>query len=322
MSVNILAADIGGTTSRFAFFEGGAGGRLEIVERCRLPTASAGSFSELLEQLKAAGFSLDLARCDVAAVAIAGPVDCAGVFSAPPNISWSIDLRHIGADLSRVWLLNDFTAQAYACASPAADSAREVLNGRSVPGGTIAVVGAGTGLGKGFLFEDNSGRLIAGASEGGHAAFPVETQEEFEFARFVAQKMQAPYATWDDIVSGRGLALIHEFLHGEVRTPEQIAQTLPYDSDVFEWFSRFYGRVCRCFALEVFAVGGFFIAGGIAAKNPFIVTNEAFSRSFRSARVYQELLASIPVRLITDEENGLWGAAVFARERGRDLFPS
>ena len=61
--------------------------------------------------------------------------------------------------------------------------------------------------------------------------------------------------------------------------------------------------------LETVSTGGLFLAGGVAAKNPIIVENPAFGESVRATRTHRELIGSMPISLMTDEESGLWGAA-------------
>ena len=313
----ILAADIGGTSSRFAQFEFSEGG-LAKRKVVWLKTADARSLGDLLAALPAAGLGLAAAEADLAVFAIAGPIED-GVFSKPPNIDWEVDLRNLGdrVRLNHAVLINDFLAQAFAPLSEVGQSARTILPGNPSARGTIAVIGAGTGLGKAFLVPDGRGGFVGAPSEGGHANFTPENQREQEFAAFVATRCGTRIAEWDAIVSGRGLTLIHEFLTGDRLEPKDVAAIFGESSEDLAWFARFYGRVCRCFALETLALGGMFIAGGVAAKNPEILTHPEFEREFRTSATMGDILARIPVKLVDDEESGLWGAAAYAVEELR-----
>ena len=313
----ILAADIGGTSSRFAQFEFSAGGLLKR-KVVWLKTAEAGSLGDLLAALPKAGLGLTAVEADLAVFAIAGPIED-GVFSKPPNIEWEVDLRNLGdrVRLDRSVLINDFLAQAFAPLSEVGQAAMPVLPGNPSARGTIAVVGAGTGLGKAFLVPDGRGGFVGAPSEGGHANFTAENSRELEFAAFVAARTGAKFAEWDSVVSGRGLSLLHEFLSGEVLAPKDVAAKFADAPETLAWFARFYGRVCRCFALETLALGGLFIAGGVAAKNPEIVSHVEFEREFRSSTTMGDILARIPVKLVDNEESGLWGAAAYAVEELR-----
>lgn len=313
----ILAADIGGTSSRFADFEFTATG-LTKRNVVWLRTDDAHSLGDLLAALPATGFELAASAADLAVFAIAGPIE-EGVFSKPPNIEWSVDLRTLGefVALNRSVLINDFLAQAFAPLSEVGQRALTILAGTPSARGTIAVIGAGTGLGKAFLVPDGRGGFVGAPSEGGHANFAPETPREQEFAAFLATRFGAPFAEWEFVVSGPGLSALHEFLTGEQLLPKDVAAKFAHASETLAWFARFYGRVCRCFALETLALGGLYIAGGVAAKNPEIVKHPEFSREFRSSKTMAEILARIEVRLVDDEDSGLWGAAAYAVEELR-----
>lgn len=318
---DILTADIGGTNSRFGHFRADEGGSLSLAKTHWLKTKDVSSAADLLERLKAEGFSLSPEEADIAVFAVAGPVERES-FSSPPFIAWDIDMDDLRErfGIRRGMLINDFVAQAFACRSPAAEAAEEVLPGTAEPDGTVAVIGAGTALGKAALVHDGKGGLVAMPSEGGHADFPFEGGRECEFQEFLLRELKDPYVTWNKVVSGRGLSLIHRFLTGEDMGPEELTGRLAPGSETLRWAARFYGRACRDYALETLAEGGLYIAGGVAARMPALVRHGAFGREFRSSATLAHVLEKIPVSLITDEESGLWGAALAGLQRlGRTL---
>lgn len=309
--LRILAADIGGTNARFGAFTADADGRLALLGTCWLPTAESPSFPDLVERLGREGcLPFAGAGADVAAVAIAGPVEEGGR-STPPNIAWDLDLARDAGRLgfSRWLLLNDFAAQAFACRTEVMARAEEVLPGSPEPQGVVAVVGAGTGLGKAALVPDGRGSWLALATEAGHGLFPFASDEEVAFWRFVREATGRAQVIGDMVCTGSGLSLLHRFLTGEERTPEQVAAGFGPGSATLEWFSRFLGRACREFALQTVSLGGLVVAGGIAARNPAVVRHPAFAAEFRESETHAALLARIPVRLSADQDAGLWGAA-------------
>lgn len=310
-SLRILAADIGGTNARFAAFTADRDGRLARLGGCWLPTAQSASFPDLVARLdREGGLPFPAAAADVAAVAIAGPVEEGGR-SVPPNIAWDLDLGRDAPALGfRDWvLLNDFAAQAYACRTPAMERAEEVLPGRPDPAGVLAVVGAGTGLGKAALLPDGRGGWMVLATEAGHGLFPFASERELDFWRFVRAATGRVQVIGDMVCTGSGLSLLHRFLTGEERAPEAVAATFAPGSATLEWFARFLGRACREFALQTVALGGVVVAGGIAARNPALVRHPAFAAEFRESETHAGLLERIPVRLSADQDAGLWGAA-------------
>ena len=108
----ILAADIGGTHSRFGYFQVDGNGSLSLVETRWIDTANSTSLSHLLSLLKETTFSLSVDQSDVAVLAVAGPV-VKGVYSNPPNIAWDVDVSNSAEDfkLRHCRLINDFAAE-------------------------------------------------------------------------------------------------------------------------------------------------------------------------------------------------------------------
>lgn len=307
---NILTADIGATNSRFAHFEVDQKGKLSLVGTQWLKTQEFGSFGDLVEQVGARDFPLGTEGADIAVIAVACPVE-GGVYCSPPYISWDIDLptakKAFGLD--KCFLINDFVAQAFACRSPIAEAAEQILPGQMIFDATVAVIGAGSNLGKAALVPDGSGGFVAVPSEGGHANFPFVSDREFEFQEFLLRELGEEYVTANTVVSGKGLSYVHRFLTGETLKPQEVTAKLTPNSETLVWAARFFGRACRNYALETLALGGVYIAGGVAPKVPSLVTHEAFASEFRTSRTLSALLEKIPVYLNKNEESGLWGAA-------------
>jgi glucokinase len=308
---SILAADIGGTHSRFAAFATDADGRLQMKASRWLDTQKAASFEELLARLASSEFPLQFEDADIAVFAVAGPVTGTG-YSRPPNIAWDIDLSRIprALGLRRCELINDFSAQAYACRSPVGESARPVLPGRIDPNAPLGVIGAGTGLGQAALLPVTGSGWMAVSSEGGHASFPFETPDERGYMTFLLESSDEPYVRAETVVSGQGLSSLHQYLSGRRLKPAAVAAELTPASETVRWMARFFGRLARNLALQWLAFGGVYIAGGVAAKVPDLVTHPAFAATFHQSTTMVRVLKRIPVFLVTNEESGLWGAAL------------
>jgi len=327
----VLAADIGGTSARFALF-----GQDDILAPIGpgalvvLRTADYSSFQELVD---AALGRLGHPKIRAAVLAVAGPVE-RGRFCRPPNIAYCFDLDRLARGIlpDRALLVNDFIAQAHGCRllgklfsnhnvpsvqEAAFSSPKEhiltVFPGRMDPTLTQAVVGPGTGLGKAALAPDGRGGFVICASEGGHAAFAFNgSPEENDLQRFVLETLGEPYVRVESMISGAGLALLHRSLTGQPASPADAEAALTPDSPVTAWFARFLGRICRDYVLDVLATGGLFLSGGVAARNPMLLAHEAFQEEFCLSATHAELLAKVPVRLVTDQLIGLRGAAALA----------
>ena len=308
----ILAADIGGTNSRFGHFILSPSGALELVASVWLATASARSFPELLETLADTGFSLPPNQADIAVFAIPGAV--LGRRTSLANVAWDVDLdvieRHF--NLTYTACVNDFLAQAYGCRL-LGNTAETVLPGTMNPERVQAVLGAGTGLGKAALVPLPRGGYLALPSEGGHTAVSFIGEEENAFAAFLCRQTGESYARGDSVLSGSGLVCLHQFLTGQRLSAAEIGASLTLESPTAALFARLYGRAARDFALTVLAAGGVYICGGVAAKNPIVVHHPAFAAEFRNSPTLGPVLDTIPVRLLRNEASGLFGAAHVAQ---------
>jgi glucokinase len=307
-----LAADIGGTNSRFALFKT-VGDGLEMEDSIWLESHGVSSFSNLLQQLWDSDFPVVPGGFDSAALAVAGAVQDGVECRKLPNVPWSIDLRTVKLGTNKAYLLNDFAAQAFACRTKIVDDATVIQDGLAQDNSVIGVIGAGTGLGYSALMHTGR-KWTALSSEGGHMAFPFVGMKEAEYGEFNRRESGRHWAEGDSVVTGLGLTLVHKFLTGEDLTPKEISAKITMDSETTKWFSRFYGRACRNWALALMSFGGLYIAGGVAAKNKMFVTSPEFLEEFHNSHIYSDFLHSVSLKLNANEESGLYGAAFYGAQ--------
>lgn len=309
---HILAADIGGTHSRFGHFTL-CEGALRVRNIVRCATAALHNTHDALRQAAATG--LHPSKAHICVFAVAGPV-WESDHAQPTNAPLLLDFRN--QDL-RALCINDFAAQAFATLTLPGIEALCICPGIAVAMGTRAVIGAGTGLGMASLVW-HKGSAVALSSEGGHAAFAFEGKDELAFAAFLAQALDVPFVSAEHVLSGRGLMHLHRFLTGENILPAEIARDYLSNSssalhETALWFARLYGRTCQHVALHTLCRGGLYITGGIAAKNPLLVQCAAFAEAFLRAPAHAvPLLQAVPLWLMQHEYAGLWGAARAAQE--------
>lgn len=305
MPKRILAtADIGGTNGRFAIFAS-TGAILDLVSEQWIPTANLTRTQDLLNAFKDS-FNIDLKDLGAIVIGVAGPVS--GHYGRLANADLEINLAEANVDCP-ARLINDFEAQAWSCLAPCGQNA-PLVAGSDKGQGVRTVIGAGTGLGVATLIPEVSGwRAIP--SEGGHMAFPFIGKDEQDFHKFLCDRLNLKFARGDDTITGRGLVLLHEFLTGEKLVAQEIgASALGKDTPTLQWYSRLYARACRNWMLVTLCTGGMWIAGGIAAQNPYTVQNKYFLDELYNAP--EDYLSSIPLRLIENKSSGLWGAAYLA----------
>jgi glucokinase len=311
--MRILAADIGGTNSRFASVEINGLSSISVGEPFVFPTwlDSIGSLQELLHhfQQNAPGENVDPGQYHAISLGVAGAVDKGK--ATLPNISWDIDLATI-RNIDNIYLLNDFLAQAYACLDENLLAQLETV--RPGPGfghGSLAIIGAGTGLGHAAL-KPHAGTKVVIGSESGHATFAFHGEEEREIEQFFITRTGKKWISNDDVVSGSGAALLHECLTGESVIPAEALSAEPGNTQTCALFSRFYARACRNYCLAMHPVEKLIITGGIAAKNPHLVCSGEFIDEFNDAQHYSHLFETIPIFLNSDQGLGIKGAAIYA----------
>jgi len=317
----LLAADIGGTNSRFALFTlkeaPSALPDLELVREQWLPTARYESFTELAHDLRLPdGSPFVPPGTLLASLGIAGPVQ--GGSCRPPNIPWNIHTDEAAAALGipGVLLVNDFVAQGYACLlaalkmrTRAALEITELYAGKK-NAAPFALVGAGSGCGKALVLPE--ARMVL-PSEGGHGEFPFRKDEE-AFANQLRDILGEKIIV-DMLVSGDGLCRLFAYHCGENLPPAEICSRLnpprtAAEHKTLSWFARFYGRVCRNFVLNAMALGGLYVTGGMAMRVP-VLENPAFLESFRDSKDMGRLLQQVPIFHIRSQRAGLWGAAAY-----------
>jgi Glucokinase len=306
----ILTADIGGTYSRFAGFTFGDDGTISRLNAVSLTTSSFSSFDDLIEEALMYAAPASGSSWDAMVLAVPGLVRD-GVLGILPNVPWLADIRTLKTKMpeTEIHLINDFVAQAYACLLET-ELAREVIQeGRSEEGGVIAVVGAGTGLGHCAIRKGAGDRICVIPSEAGHAAFPFYKGDEARFMDYLMERTRIKHPHNDLVVSGSGLSYLHAWLTGEMLHPDQVVRRIGHGSETTKFFARFYARACRNYVLNTLSTGGLFITGGVAIRNPFLVMNDSFREEFINAPHYRDMLETIPISLVCDEDVGVIGAA-------------
>jgi len=317
----VVAVDIGGTHARFAIAEVAEGRVQSLGELVTLKTAEHASFQTAWEAFAdARGAPLPRA----AAIAIACPIH--GEVLQLTNNPWIIRPALIPEKLGvdRHVLVNDFEAVGHAVAQVDPSQLRHVCGPeRPLPrNGITSIVGPGTGLGVGQLFcTGDSYHVIA--CEGGHVDFaPLDSIEDAVLADL---RKQFRRVSVERIVSGPGLAEIHRVLAR--LEGKQISER----DDKALWTAALEGSDSLAaaaldrFCLSLGAIAGdvalshgptaVVIAGGVGLRIADHLPKSGFAERFAAKGRFETLMRSIPVKLITYPQPGLFGAAAaFAKE--------
>ena len=305
-----LLADIGGSKSRFAIAN--SSGALEHVLVIHNDTAADldAAVSRYLEETGA--------NPRAATLALAGPVE--GEEAVLTNrTNWRIRRVEFAKrfGLSELRLLNDFEAIAWALPHLGPAHTRPLGSAVPVREGVKVVLGPGTGLGVAALLPAD-GRWHVIASEGGHASFgPQALDEAAVFARL---RDECGSVSAETVLSGAGLVRLARALDPQAacHAAETIAASAlarePAAQAAARLFVRLLGRFAGGLALTFKALGGVYIAGGVASGLGPLFDEPQFRAAFEAHPPHQALLETIPTLLITCEEPGLIGCAAHAHE--------
>lgn len=262
-------------------------------------------------------------RIDAAVIAIAGPVE--GGAGRVVNSGWQVSgsLLKRRFDWPTLYLVNDFAAAAYGVLE--ADTRLRRLGGPAqyVSDYPRVVVGAGTGFGVAQIVKCADTWQVV-ASEGGHARFAPDTDEEVELLLLLRRRLGRSVQR-EDILSGRGLCDLYAVMaqwRGENLTDETdpavvvsaaVAQKSVFCSLVLNAFCGILGAVAADIALDLGSTGGVCIAGGMAPRFGDFLDQSPFRSRFESHPVYRDYLEKIPTFLVTSQDPGLAGAAYLLR---------
>ena len=217
----LLAGDIGGTKTLLRLVLNDSPDHLEFEHSYSSP-----AYPDLVpivrEFLSAAQTQLGTEiKVASACFGIAGPVKD-GV-SPLTNLSWHLTTDRLEQELQipQVELINDFAAIGYGIPLLTASDLYTLQTGQIQPNAPKAIIGAGTGLGEGFLIHDGTGYLVI-ATEGGHTDYAARSMREFEFVQDMCQQHQLSHLSYDRVVSGSGIVAFYQFLHKTSKLSEQL----------------------------------------------------------------------------------------------------
>ena len=317
----ILAGDVGGTKCNLALFQE-KDGKLTPVFKQRFRSKDFAQFDLIAKEFaRQAATHLAGEKILAAGFGIAGPVINNRVRAT--NLPWTIDAAVLSQELnvSHIVLLNDLGAWGHSIEYLDPKQFLVLNEGKPEPGGTRALLAAGTGLGESLLVWDGK-RYQVVPSEGGHSDFAPHTEQQIELLRFM--KRRYPQVSCELILSGRGFRTLHEFLSTTVKhsafddpdadpapeiTKNALAQTCPVCVETLDLWTDIYGAEAGNLALKVLALGGVYVAGGIAVKILEKMKDGHFFQSFKDKWHFENLLKNMPVSVITDENAPQLGAA-------------
>jgi glucokinase len=335
----LLAGDIGGTKTILQLVETSGSPAMHTIHQESYHSAD---FPDLVPIVQDFLVKANTPTPKKACFAIAGPV--VQNTAKLTNLVWFLDTERLQEELGipQISLINDFAAIGYGILGLEEKDLLTLQVGNSQPEAPIGIIGAGTGLGQGFLIKQGNNYQVF-PSEGGHADFAPRNEIEFQLLKYLLGKHDIQRLSVERVVSGQGIVAIYQFLRDRkfatespdiaqiVRIWEQeagqeeksvdpgaaIGTAALQGSDrlceqTLQLFIDAYGAEAGNLALKLLPYGGLYIAGGIAPKILPLIQNSGFLLNFTQKGRMRRLLEEIPVYVILNPQVGLIGAALCA----------
>ena len=339
--MNFLACDLGGTKVLLGIFsEDVSNNSPTLIFKKKYKSSEWDSFDLILEDF----LNIQCKNIDYpssACFAVAGPIknNTAKII----NLSWDVSRSELNNKFKFKIseLVNDFAVLIYGIPFLKNNQYSTIQNGDkniSSNKDLHAVVGAGTGLGiaRGIISNKN---IQVFASEGGHIEYSPKSESEWELKNWLLNALKVKRISCERIVSGTGLLRIAEWrlskpdaknhpfqkylkelkisavLRKEL--PEKICK-LSSEGDLLMmeiekiWFGA-YASLLGDIAVHELCFGGLWISGGTAPKHFKKFKSDLFLKQFLDKGRLKDIVRSIPVKVIMDEEFGLYSAACRAR---------
>ncbi len=339
--MNFLACDLGGTKVLLGIYRKDINeDSLKLIFKKKYLSSEWASFDLILEDFLK-NECKNITHPSYACFAVAGPIsnDNAKIV----NLSWDISENTLKNkfNFKSCELINDFAVQIYGIPFLKENQYSTIQNGKLTEGANNdlhAIVGAGTGLGvaRGIISE-NEVKVLA--SEGGHVEYSPKSELEWELKIWLKNYLKVERISCERIISGIGLSRIAEWrlskpdaqnhplqkyikeikIYGDARKelPERICNLSKEGDQLMIEVERIwlggYASLLGDVALQELCFGGLWISGGTASKHFKNFKSDLFMKQFFDKGRLKDILKTIPMKVILDEEFGLFSAACRAK---------
>ncbi len=296
-----------------------------LLYKAKYPTADFNQFSEILKKFYK---QFDAPQPDSICIGIAGPIlnGCAKF----TNLHWQVSEKEIRqkTGVKKVALINDLQATAYGLSQLTKKDLFHLRRPAKSTTGNMVFVAPGTGLGISALHFSNH-TFTPLASEGGHSEFAPRSGDDLLLYQFLKRKKKI--VSWEHVVSGQGIENIYAYLHQVKKMKEPAYLTAAFQKEdraavisqhalqkgpaicqhTMKIFVENFARMAAGMAITFKATGGVFLCGGIPPKIIPHLEKFQFIENFLQSDRMNQLLETIPVTLIKNEETALLGAAFY-----------
>jgi len=190
-----------------------------------------------------------------------------------------------------------------------------------LPQGTMVVMGPGSGFGLAAMTR-NGGQESVLVTEAGHATLPAENRRDDAIIQSMRDKFG--HISIERALSGPGLIHLYDAIAAidELSVPQRTAAEIVEHAlagdcaacrATLDAFCAFLGSVAGNAALTFGAVGGVFIAGGIAPRFTDFLRHSAFRDRFTAKGRLSAYLEPIPTSVVVHPNPAFLGLGRLAR---------
>jgi glucokinase len=238
----------------------------------------------------------------VGVIGIAGPI-FNNTVTIIANLDWPVTS---GDDLAKELgfkkfvFLNDFVINGYGILSKITEGVdyERINNNKVDTKGPIAMIGAGTGLGHGYLLKHQSGKYYhVFPSEGGHQDFAPQSDLEWRYLTYLKEHYKISHVSVERACAGPAIPVILQFLiqkegmiSNHFKSYEEINKATSEDiiqlglnkncivcEKVVEFFVTIYGAAAGNMSLLILPTGGLYLLGGLSvALTDYMIKSDVF----------------------------------------------
>ena len=334
--MNLLACDLGGTKVLLGIYEKKNNEPPKLLKKQKYKSSDWDSFYDILDNFL--NNQLVDSNSLVACFAIAGAIK--NNSAQITNLSWNISSAFLKRKYNflKVELINDFAVQIYGIPNLNETQFKIIhdnksnLSTKEKDFHTIVGVGTGLGISRGII----SNKVITVLpSEGGHVEFPSRSKEEWEFKEWLRRELKIKRVSAERVLSGEALYYIAKWkleqykMHNHSlnkileqasqnseskrNIPSVICEAANLNDELINQVVKFwlnaYASYLGDVALHELCYGGLWISGGTAPKHLQYFLSDTFLKHFFNKGRLNNIVKTIPLRIIIDEQFGMYSAA-------------
>ena len=337
MTTTVLAADVGGTKTALGVY-GLTEGGLRLQRQHRYASREWPCFDQMLTDfLQREGSHGSPGQLASACFAVAGPVRQGQ--ARLTNLDWVVDQQQLARflGLSAVEVINDIAVLVHGLPHLRPAMAVELQAGEPQPGGTVAVLSLGTGLGMAMGVSTPTG-LCSCPSEGGHQEFSPCNPREWQLRQWLLADLGLERLSVERVASGTGLGHVGRWLlsthpgphplkaqcaNPTADLPARVAAAAAQGDALCQEALALWTEACGTAAanllLTSLCTGGLWLAGGVTAKQLPQLRSPRFLGRLQRVGRFQPLAAKVPVHALIAPEAGLFAAAQRASQLAHPL---